>query len=245
MNEFEFEGVFDEDYLYFYETFLNEHTPEEVERIVELFELEPGTEILDCPCGHGRIANPLAEQGFRVTGLDATELFLDRAREDAAERGVEVEYVHGDMRDLPWRERFDGLLNWFTSFGYFADEENKRVLHQFHDALKPGGRLILETQNATRIMLNAQPIHVIGEREGDVMIDRWELDPEHARFETERFVVRDGRARRARFSVRWFTVPELRSWLEEAGFENVRTPGLTAETRLVVVADRPSASGPG
>ena len=71
MSEPEFEGVFDEDYLYFYETFLAERTPEEVERIVELFELEPGTEILDCPCGHGRIANSLGERGFRVTGLDA------------------------------------------------------------------------------------------------------------------------------------------------------------------------------
>lgn len=239
MSEFDFEGVFDEDYLYFYETFLDERTPEEVERIVELFELESGAEILDCPCGHGRIANPLAERGYRVTGLDSTELFLDRAREDASARGVEVEYVHGDMRELPWRDRFDGLLNWFTSFGYFSDEENKAVLRQFHDALKPGGRLVLETQNVTRIMLDAQPVHVVGERDGDVMIDRWEVDPETARFQTERLVMRDGRARKAHFSVRWFTVPELRAWVEEAGFENVRTPGLAAETRLVVVADRP------
>ena len=239
MSEFDFAGVFDEDYLYFYETFLDERTPEEVERIIDLFELEPGAEILDCPCGHGRIANPLAERGYRVTGLDSTELFLDRAREDASARGVEVEYVHGDMRELPWRDRFDGLLNWFTSFGYFSDEENKAVLRQFHDALKPGGRLVLETQNVTRIMLDAQPVHVVGERDGDVMIDRWEVDPETARFHTERLVMRDGRARKAHFSVRWFTVPELRAWVEEAGFENVRTPGLAAETRLVVVADRP------
>ena len=239
MSEFDFAGVFDEDYLYFYETFLDERTPEEVGRIIDLFELEPGAEILDCPCGHGRIANPLAERGYRVTGLDSTELFLDRAREDASARGVEVEYVHGDMRELPWRDRFDGLLNWFTSFGYFSDEENKAVLRQFQDALKPGGRLVLETQNVTRIMLDAQPVHVVGERDGDVMIDRWEVDPETARFHTERLVMRDGRARKAHFSVRWFTVPELRAWVEEAGFENVRTPGLAAETRLVVVADRP------
>jgi SAM-dependent methyltransferase len=245
MSEFDFEGVFDEDYLYFYETFLDQRTPEEVERIVELFDLEPGAEILDCPCGHGRIANPLAERGFRVTGLDSTELFLERAREDATARGVEVEYVHGDMRELPWKDRFDGVLNWFTSFGYFSDEENQKVLRQFHDVLKPGGRLVLETQNVTRIMLNPRPIHVIGERDGDVMIDRWEVDPESARFRTERLVVRDGRARKAHFSVRWFTVPELRSWLEEAGFENVNTPGLTPDSRLVVVADRPSASGRG
>ena len=240
MSEFEFEGVFDEDYLYFYETFLDERTPEEVERIVELFELEPGADILDCPCGHGRIANRLAERGYRVTGLDSTELFLEQAREDASARGVEVEYVHGDMRGLPWSDRFDGVLNWFTSFGYFSDEENKAVLREFQDALKPGGRLVLETQNITRIMLDPQPIHVVGERDGDLMIDRWTLDPERSRFSTDRLVMRDGRARKAHFSVRFFTVPELRSWLEAAGFENVRTPGLAADTRLVVVADRPA-----
>jgi 2-polyprenyl-3-methyl-5-hydroxy-6-metoxy-1,4-benzoquinol methylase len=239
MSEFDLEGVFDEDYLYFYETFLNERTPEEVERILELFGLEPRAEILDCPCGHGRISNALAERGFQVTGLDATELFLERAREDAAARRVEVDYVHGDMRGLAWRERFDGLLNWFTSFGYFSDDENKAVLRGFHDALKPGGRLVIETQNVSRIMLDPKPLHIVGERDGDLMIDLWTLDAENARFQTERLVMRGGRARKARFSVRWFTPPELRSWLEEAGFENVRMPGLTAETRLVVVADRP------
>jgi 2-polyprenyl-3-methyl-5-hydroxy-6-metoxy-1,4-benzoquinol methylase len=239
MSEFEFEGVFDEDYLHFYEGFLAERTQEEVERIVELLELPPGAEILDCPCGHGRISNALAERGFRVTGLDATELFLEHAREDAKARGVEVEYVHGDMRELPWRERFEAVVNWFTSFGYFSDEENKVVLRGFHDALRPGGRLLLETQNVSRIMLDPHPVHVVGERDGDLMIDRWELDAENARFLTERLVMRGGRARKAHFSVRWFTPPELRSWLEEAGFENVRMPGLTPETRLVVVADRP------
>jgi hypothetical protein len=35
--------------------------------------------------------------------LDATPLFLDRAREDAAELRVEVEYFHGDMRPRPGR----------------------------------------------------------------------------------------------------------------------------------------------
>jgi 2-polyprenyl-3-methyl-5-hydroxy-6-metoxy-1,4-benzoquinol methylase len=239
MTEFEFQGVFDEDYLYFYETFLNERTPEEVERIVDLLEREPGAEILDCPCGHGRISNALAERGFRVTGIDVTELFLERAREDAAARGVEVDYVHGDIRELPWADRFDGLLNWFTSFGYFSDDENKAVLRGFHDALRPGGRLVLETQNVSRIMLDPQPLHVVGERGDDLMIDRWTLDAENARFQTERLVMRGGRARKAHFSVRWFTPPELRSWLEKAGFENVRFPGLSPETRLVVVADRP------
>ena len=112
MSEFDFEGVFNEDYLYFYEQILTpEQTEQDVERIVELLDLPQGAEILDCPCGHGRIANALAQRGFRVTGLDSSEFFLEHAREGASVRGVEVEYVQGDMRDIPWRDRFDALVN--------------------------------------------------------------------------------------------------------------------------------------
>jgi len=238
VTEFDFGGVFDEDYLYFYDGILTpERTALDVERIVELLGLTAGAEILDCPCGHGRIANALAERGYRVAGLDASELFLDRARDDASSRGVQVEYVMGDMRQLPWSARFDGLVNWFTSFGYFSDDGNKAVLTQFHDALKPGGRLVLETQNITRILLNPHPQHFV-ERDGDLMIDEWNLDLEEARFVTTRRVVRDGQMRKTHFVVRWFSVPELRAWLEDAGFVNVRAPGLTQQSRLVVVADR-------
>jgi 2-polyprenyl-3-methyl-5-hydroxy-6-metoxy-1,4-benzoquinol methylase len=240
VSEFDFEGVFNEDYLYFYEKILTpEQTEEDVEKIVELLDLPPGAEILDCPCGHGRIANALAARGFRVTGLDASEFFLERARADASSRGVEVEYVQGDMRAIPWRGRFDALVNWFTSFGYFSDDQNKAVLAQFHNALKPGGKFVLETLNITRLLLNFQPQHFI-ERDGDLMADEIQLDVENSRTLTKRMVARAGRTRKTHFVVRWFGVPELRDWLEEAGFEKVRTPGLTAETRLVVVADRAS-----
>jgi 2-polyprenyl-3-methyl-5-hydroxy-6-metoxy-1,4-benzoquinol methylase len=239
MSEFDFEGVFEQDYLYFHEAMLRERADADVDTIVRLLELESGAEILDCPCGHGRISNRLAARGFRVAGLDASELFLGKARAEAQAQGLDVEYVEGDMRKVPWRGRFDAVVNWFTSFGYFSDEQNKAVLRQFHDALRPGGSLILETQNITRILLQPRPQHWI-ERDGDLMLDQWTLDVENARFVTERTVVRGGRTRRTHFVVRWFSPPELRVWLEEAGFGNVRTPGLEPETRLVVVADRPA-----
>ena len=236
-EQFDFAGVFDEDYLYFYEAMLAERSEAETAQVAEL--LGERVRVLDSPCGHGRIANGLAERGYRVTGIDYTELFLERARADAEARGVDVAYVHGDMRELPWRGEFDAIVNWFTSFGYFSDEQNKAVLREFHDALRPGGRLVLDTQNITRTLLEPRPQHWI-ERDGNLMLDEWTLDVENARFVTERTVVRGGSTRRTHFVVRWFSPPELRVWLEDAGFENVRTPGLEPETRLVVVADRPS-----
>ena len=170
-------------------------------------------------------------------GVPRSTASSQRAREDAAARGVEVEYVHGDMRELPWRESFDAVVNWFTSFGYFSDDENRAVLRGFHDALAPGGRLALQTQNITRVLLAPRPQHWV-ERDGDLMLDEWKLDVEHARFVTGRTIVRGGRTRKTQFVVRWFTVPELRDWLHAAGFDEVQAPGLTPESRLVVVAVR-------
>jgi SAM-dependent methyltransferase len=141
------EQVFDEDYLYFYEPFLTDDAADaQADLVWRVLELEPEMEVLDLACGLGRIANRLAERGARVTGLDATPMFLERPRLDAAARGVDVEYVEGDMRDLPWVDRFDRVLSWFTSFGYFDDEGNRRVLREARDALKPGGAVDREQQ---------------------------------------------------------------------------------------------------
>ena len=94
--------------------------------------------MLDLACGLGRIANRLAARGARVTGLDASPLFLDRARQDAAALGVAVDYVAGDMRALPWAGRFDRLVCWFTSFGYFDDAPTGGCWPSVHHALRPG-----------------------------------------------------------------------------------------------------------
>jgi len=97
--------------------------------------------VLDLACGHGDLANRLAARGCLVTGLDSSSVFLDRARADAAAAGVTVEYVAGDMRQIPWTGCFDRIANWSTAFGYFDDTANRAVLDGIVRALRPGGRL--------------------------------------------------------------------------------------------------------
>jgi SAM-dependent methyltransferase len=238
------EQLFDEDYLYFYEDFLgDEQSDTETELIWRLLELEPGMEVLDLACGHGRIANRLAERGARVTGLDATPLFLERARADAEQRGVEVHYVEGDMRELPWESRFDRIVNWFTAFGYFDDdEEDRRVLRAAHRALRPGGRLLIENNN-TAALLGRWQQSVVVERDGNLMIDRSRFDPVSGRATTERVIVRDGTTRGVTFSVRMFVAVELGGWLRDAGFSAVdffdrQGEPLTVESRRMVTVAR-------
>jgi SAM-dependent methyltransferase len=236
--------VFGEDYLYFYEEGLTDDVSDAQAALLwDVLGLTEGSEVLDVPCGHGRIANRLASRGARVTGLDADALFLDRARTDAAARRVEVEYVEGDMRELPWSDRFDAAVNWFTSFGYFDDEGNKAWLEAARRTLKPGGRLALDVHNRDAFMGSLIPAFVI-EQGGDLLVDRHRFDVETGRAETERWIVRDGRVRKTGYSVRFFTFTELRDLLLAAGFAAVRGVGhdgqpLTLESRrMIVIATR-------
>jgi SAM-dependent methyltransferase len=236
--------VFGEDYLYFYETFLDDELSDaQAELIWRALRLGEGNEVLDVPCGHGRIANRLAARGARVTGLDADAFFLERARADAAARGVEVEYVQGDMRELAWEERFDAVVNWFTSFGYFDDAGDAAWLASARRTLKRGGRLAIDIHSRDVFMRNRMPAAVF-ERDGDLVVDRFSFDVTTGRETTERWMVRGGNVRKTEYSVRFYTYTELRSLLLGAGFTSVEAIGhdgkpLTLESRrMIVIATR-------
>ena len=242
MPAFDFDQVFGDDYLHFYEAMLTEErSRRELDLIARLLELAPGMRVLDMPCGHGRIANGLAELGCEVVGVDATARFLEVARG----AGQPVDYRRGDMRDPPPGGGFDRIVNWFTSFGYFDDATDRRILAGWRGALRPGGRLLIDQPSRQHLFrLFAATGHGVAlvERGDDLLIDRTTYDADSGRTQTERISVRDGRVRRYRFSVRTWDLNELRGWLLDAGFRDVTAyggdggPFDLSSRRMVVVA---------
>ena len=241
---FDFEELFDEDYLYFYaESLTLERTEQQVKLIWGLLGLEAGMSVLDLACGHGRIANRLAERGCQVTGIDKTAIFLNLARQDAAERKVDVEYIEGDMRSLPGNEHFDCIINWFTAYGYFEDDDNRKVLGEAYRTLKQGGKLLIEHQNRDAVLKNFHPAFVV-ERDGNYMIDQNRYDIFTGRSYTERIIIRDGQIRKLNLFIRFFTYTEIRDLLLQAGFKQVDGYGETGNLlqldsrRMIVVAQK-------
>jgi 2-polyprenyl-3-methyl-5-hydroxy-6-metoxy-1,4-benzoquinol methylase len=114
-NVFDFKEFYDEDYLYFtVSSFTPEFNDREVEIIWILLELEPDMVVLDLGRGYGRIGNRLALRGCQVTGLDTIDRFLEMARQEAKSLDLDVMYMQGNMRALPWSEGFNRVVNWFS-----------------------------------------------------------------------------------------------------------------------------------
>ncbi len=132
-----------------------------------------------CAAGRAGSAWNWRGAGIAVTGLDLSEYLLGLARERAETAGVQVEWVHRDMRELPWREEFDAVVSVFTSFGYLeTDEEDEKVLVAAGRALKPGGGLVLCLHNREQTALLFQPKHW-SEHEGHLVLDEsaWDARP--------------------------------------------------------------------
>ncbi|MEM6793932.1 MAG: class I SAM-dependent methyltransferase [Acidobacteriota bacterium] len=124
-------------------------------------------QVLDLACGAGRHTAALAEQGADVFGVDLSITLLAHP--------PRVRCAAGDMRQLPFRDgSFDLVLNFFTSFGYFARErENFRVLEEFVRLLKPGGLFMIDFMNRHQVIAQLRHREVV-EREGlTVHIERW------------------------------------------------------------------------
>lgn len=208
--------------------------------------LEQGVEgpILDLCCGFGRHAVALAEAGYAVTGLD---LSADLLRQMPDLEGGEVlagRRIRADARRLPFlAASFHGLVNLFSSFGYFGDVGDAEVLDDIARVLAPGGRAVLDLMNPDRIRAGLVP-ESRTERDGLVIDEVRALEDEGRRVtKSVQITFPDGRVESWREDVRMYEPAELHVLLAARGLEVQRVagsfegaePGPTAERQLVVV----------
>jgi SAM-dependent methyltransferase len=103
--------------------------------------IPPTGRALDLACGEGRNAIWLAERGWRVTGVDYSDVAIERARELAARRGVEVEWICDDLRKwAPPRAAFELVLIAYLQVPW---DDMQRALGLAAGALASSGQLVM------------------------------------------------------------------------------------------------------
>ncbi len=123
------------------------------------------------------------------------------------------------MREIPFKEKFDVVLNLFTAFGYFEKEEdNQKVFFEIAKSLKQKGLFILDVNNPYYLISHFQPRDFF-EVEGDsAFLSERSFDFINSRIKEYRiFIARNKKRRENHLSIRLYNLPELITMCRKAG----------------------------
>lgn len=241
------EVFFDDDYL----RTVRMPTPEQVSRTCDFVQrrtgLKPGATLLDVGCGLGQMVIELTARGYLGVGLDLSLAMLSRASEEAQARGMRINFLHADMREMNFEGAFDAVTCLGTTLGYFDDEANRKVIERFHRALKPGGVLLLDVVNRDHV-IRSQPNLIWFEGDGCVCMEESEFNFFTSRLHVKRTVILDtGKQLEHEYSLRLYSLHELGQMLHTNGFRVTEVSGREAlpgvffgqdSPNLMIVAER-------
>src|SRR5262245_24371388 len=223
-------------------------SPPETEAIVSLLGVQPGTRLLDLACGQGWLTISLAQHGFQVTGFDLSAELLTRAKHAADQAGAKIEWVRGDMRDLPgeWTDSFEVVTLTLSEFGCFSDDsDNQRVLDEVARVLKAGGRFLLDlVVNRDGLIIRGEVTNCL-EGDGFFVCEDGTLDLLSGIHQRVYHWYYQGQRHETKWQIRAYTPPEVTRMLEKAGlrvlaaYSNLGGDKLTREsTGMTFVAQK-------
>ncbi|MED4581709.1 class I SAM-dependent methyltransferase [Brevibacillus choshinensis] len=223
MAEEWFERSFREDYVLVYRHRDDSAADSEVANLLARLPIKDTGRVLDLCCGSGRHSRALARRGYEVVGVDLSPVLLQLAEEH--NDYAQLSFTRCDMRTIPFQNEFDIVVNLFTSFGYFStDEENAKVVRNMAQALKPGGEVVIDYLSPVFVKENLVP-ESTKEAEGMLIHEkRWIEDG----FVKKRISITDDQSSEPREymeQVRLFTVEQMISMLEQAGFIQIQVFG--------------------
>lgn len=120
-----------------------------MQNIVDFLNLKKEDLLLDLGCGKGRHSIYLNKLGFDVIGADLSKNSIRQAKNSENDR---LKFVVHDMR-IPFKTKFNAILNLFTSFGFFEnDVEDIATLQNIKNGLKPNGIAVIDFMNTKKVI---------------------------------------------------------------------------------------------
>jgi len=237
-----------------------ERTTTEVDGILRLCELnnivppdKNNFKILDSCCGYGRHAIELSARGFQdIAGIDLSPTLIGKARDKIKNKlntKTYPEFTVGDILEMPYNDSsFDLVLNLWTSFGLYSDEDNKRCLKEINRVLEEGGFIFFDLHNLNHFLTSGRLGHHFYKDGSLLYLEDVSYEPLTGREENNAEFYYKGKLKHSFFlSVRRYTFTEFKSLLEETGFEFISVYGdfdgspfsvSPSSKRMIVIAQK-------
>jgi len=128
-----------------------------IQNLVSFLKIEKDDTLLDLACGKGRHSIYLNKLGYNVIGADLSKNSIKLAKKF---ENKSLKFVEHDMRNR-FKTKFDVILNLFTSFGFFEDDnEDINVLKNIKKGLNQKGIAVIDFMNAKKVILDLVPEEV-------------------------------------------------------------------------------------
>jgi SAM-dependent methyltransferase len=209
---------------YGFELVTAEQTKGEVSFIEKELKLRRKESLLDLCCGIGRHSIPLAQKQYRVTGIDANPDYVRTAISNAITKKVDAKFIQGDVRNNPFVNKFEAAICVWSSFGYYSEDDDFRILKGVHKALKANGRFLIDVPNRDFIINHFRPRDWTKAGSGYVMEKRF-FQVDSSRMQTSWIFAGDGRLTRKKSEMRLYALHELEALLLKARFKIVKRYG--------------------
>lgn len=201
------------------------HTLAEVDFILDIFQLPPGSKLLDMGCGTGRHAVELARRGYVVTGVDLSAGMLKEARQAAERNGVSIRFIQANAASYREEEAYHGAIclceGAFSLLGEGEDSIKRDlvILENISASLKTGSFFLLTALNGFSKIRSFSQEDV----EEGIFIPEEMLD-----YSTVHWKTSQGEKRKERVLERGYLPTEIRMMAEQAGLTLQEVWGGTA-----------------
>lgn len=229
-------NIFGEDYYKFFQ--IKDNSKKEVNFLIKYLKLKKNDNILDIGCGNGRHLFELYKKGFRkLFGIDLSKNFIKKAKET----NNEIDFINKNFIIWKCKKKFNKAYSFFSSFGYYTDDNNEKYIKKVSQILIKNGIFLLDLFNYSYFIKNFKK--KIKTKKGELLITN--INEFNKRTSINRSIViikniKTKKTKKYEFRIRYYSVSEIKELLEKSNFKIINILGnykgnkLSAKSRRMI-----------
>jgi len=202
-----------------------------IEQILRSYSPKPVKTILDGGCGTGGHAILLANKGYEIIGIDASEAMIERAREKVEKLNLNLDFRVSDLCQFDLGIKFDACISMFATMSYITETENiLRALTNIRRHIETDRLFIFDVWNGLAVLRQLPSVRtkIAEDKETKVIrIAQPELDAFNhlCRVHYHLLVTRDNSLIddiEETHVIRYLFPQEITHYLKDSGFETLK-----------------------